>query len=113
MSWYNEPRYSIYPMDKIPPERELYLKGFRWEGARRPSQRDVFDRRIRPSEREARSALPRPSFPLRRSLDERRKMLVEQQRWADRIDLVDPATVEWMRELGFEAGQPRESGPQF
>ena len=113
MSWYNEPRYSIYPMDKIPPERELYLKGFKWEGARRPSQRDVFDRRIRPSEREARSALPHPTFPLRRSLDEHRKMLVEQQRWADRIDLVDPATVEWMRELGFEVGQPRESGPQF
>lgn len=113
MSWYNEPHYSIYPMDKIPPEQELYLKGFKWEGARRPSQRDVFDRRIRPSERGERAALARPDFPLRRRIDEHRRTLVEQLRWADRVDLVDPATVEWMRELGFEVGQPRESGPKF
>ena len=113
MSWYNEPRYSIYPMDKIPPEQELYLKGFKWEGARRPAQRDVFDRHLRPSERTERSALAHPSFPLRQRVDEHRKMLTEQRRWADRVDQVDPATVEWMRELGFEVGQPRESGPKF
>ncbi|MDE7304762.1 MAG: hypothetical protein K2N04_02470 [Alistipes sp.] len=113
MSWYNEPRYSIYPMDKIPPEQELYLKGFKWEGARRPSQRDVFDRSVRPSERAERSALAHPSFPLRQRIDEHRRMLTEQRRWADRVDRVDPATVEWMRELGFEVGQPREGGPKF
>lgn len=44
----NEITDAFYPMDKIPPTQELYLKGFKWEGARRPAQADVFDRRIRP-----------------------------------------------------------------
>jgi len=113
MAWYNEPRYSIYPMDKIPADQPLYLKGFKWEGARRPSQADVFDRRIRPSEREARSSLRHPDFPLQRRIAEHRKELVEQRRWADRVEQVDPQTAEWMRELGFEAGAPRSGGPKF
>ena len=111
MAWYNDPHYSIYPMDKIPPEQELYLKGFKWEGARRPAQREVFDRTIRPSERTERSALPHPDFPIRRRIDELRRQLTEQRRWSDRTDQVDEATVEWMRELGYEVGQPRTSGP--
>ncbi|MDE6710883.1 MAG: hypothetical protein K2J53_00475, partial [Alistipes sp.] len=85
----------------------------RWEGSRRPSQGDVFDRVIRPSERAARSALRHPEFPLRRRIEEHRRELVGQRRWVDRIDLVDPATAEWMLELGFEVGQPRTDGPQF
>ncbi len=113
MSWYNEPHYSIYPMDKIPADRELYLKGFKWEAARRPSQADVFDRRIRPSERGEREALRHPEFPLQHRIEQHRKELVEQRRWADRVDQVDPQTAEWMRELGFEVGQPRTEGPKF
>jgi len=111
MAWYNDPHYSIYPMDKIPDEQEFYLKGFKWEGARRPAQREVFDRTIRPSERAERSALPHPDFPIRRRIDELRRQLTEQRRWTDRTDQVDEATVEWMRELGYEVGQPRTSGP--
>lgn len=113
MAWYNDPHYSIYPMDKIPADQELYLKGFKWEGARRPSQADVFDRRIRPSEREQREALRHPEFPLQQRIGQHRKELVEQRRWADRVDQVDPQTAEWMRELGFEVGQPRSGGPKF
>ncbi|MCM1151366.1 MAG: hypothetical protein NC209_01210 [Alistipes sp.] len=113
MVWYNEPHYSVSPMDKLQPGQELYLKGFKWEGARRPSQRDVFDRRIRPSEREERAALRHPDFPLQRRLEEQRRTLVEQRRWADRVDQVDPATAEWMLLLGFEVGQPRTEGPAF
>ena len=33
-----DPDWNIYPMDKIPADQELYLKGFKWEGARRPTQ---------------------------------------------------------------------------
>ena len=113
MAWYTEPHYSITPIGKLPPGQELYLKGFRWEGARRPSQTDVFDRRIRPSERQARQALRHPQFPLQRRIEEHRRVLVAQRRWADRVDQVDPATVEWMHELGFEVGQPRSGGPKF
>ena len=113
MAWTNEPRYTIYPIDKLPADQELYLKGFKWEGALRPTQSDVFDRRIRPSERGERSALAHPDFPLQRRIEEYRRELVEQRRWVDRFDLVDPDTAEWMLSLGFEVGQPRSTGPAF
>ena len=106
-----DPVWNLYPIDKLPADQELFLKGFRWEGARRPSQRDVFDRRIRPTLRTEKSALPHPSFPLREALEQRKKSLSEAGRWSDRTDQVDAATVEWMRSLGYEVGQPRESGP--
>ena len=108
-----DPVWNIYPMEKIPADQDLYLKGFKWEGARRPSQADVFDRRIRPSQRSVKSRLPHPSFPLQQVLEQRKKLYIEQGRWSDRNDLVDPATVEWMRALGYEVGQPRESGPEL
>ncbi len=109
-----DPDWNIYPMNKIPADQELYLKGFKWEGARRPTtQRAVFDRRIRPSLREEKSQLEHPAFPLMKALEEHKKKLIGERRWADRIDQVDPATVEWMRALGFEVGQPRESGPKL
>lgn len=108
ITYRTEPVYSFYPMDDIPPTQELYLKGFRWEGKRRPSQADVFDRRIRPSQRTEREQLRHPDFPIMMRIEEHKKRLIEQRRWADRNDQVDPATVEWMRELGFEVGQPRE-----
>ena len=108
-----DPDWNIYPMDKIPPDQELFLKGFKWEGARRPTQADVFDRTIRPSQREVKSQLPHPDFPLLKALEEHKKRLIEERRWADRNELVDAATVEWMRALGFEVGQPRESGPKL
>ena len=82
-------------------------------GARRPTQGAVFDRRVRPSQREEKSHLAHPDFPLLKALEERKKRLIEERRWADRNDQVDAATVEWMRALGFEVGQPRESGPKL
>ena len=106
-----DPVWNLYPIDKLPADQELFLKGFRWEGARRPSQRDVFDRRIRPTLRAEKSVLPHPSFPLREALEQRKKSLSEAGRWSDRTDQVDAATVEWMRSLGYEVGQPRKSGP--
>lgn len=108
-----DPDWHIYPMDKIPADQELYLKGFKWEGARRPTQREVFDRRIRPSQREEKRRLAHPDFPLLKALEEHKKQLIGERRWVDRNDQVDAATVEWMRMLGFEVGQPRESGPKL
>ena len=113
ITYRQEPVWHITPLPKLAPDRELYLKGFKWEGARRPTQREVFGRRVRPSERAARSRLRRPDFPLRQALEVRKRELTEAGRWADRNDQVDAATVEWMRALGFEVGQPRESGPRL
>lgn len=106
-----QPVFNAYPMDKIPADRSLRLKGLKWEGARRPTQADVFDRTIRPSIREAKSRLRHPDFPIMQRIEEHKKRLIQERRWFDRNDKADPETIEWMRRLGFEVGQPRESGP--
>lgn len=54
------PVATIYPLDKIPEDQNLFLKDFKWEAERRPTQRDVFDRRIRPSLRDQKTALRKP-----------------------------------------------------
>ena len=113
ITYRKDPVWNIYPMEKIPADLELFLKGFKWEEARRPLQEDVFDRTIRPSQRREKSELAHPRFPLQQTLEERKKRYIEERRWTDRNDLVDPATVEWMHALGFEVGQPRESGPEL
>lgn len=109
ITYRGDPVYNFYPMDKIPPTQDIRLKGFKWEGARRPSQAEVFDRRIRPSERERRSEMKHPDFPIMQRIDEHRKRLIEQRRWIDRNDQVDAVTVEWMHSLGYEVGQPRKT----
>ena len=109
ITYRGDPVYNFYPMDKIPPTQDIRLKGFKWEGARWPSQAEVFDRRIRPSERERRSEMKHPDFPIMQRIDEHRKRLIEQRRWTDRNDQVDAATVEWMHSLGYEVGQPRKT----
>lgn len=113
ITYRNDVVFDVFPMDKIPADQPFFLKGFKWEGKRRPRQADVFDRTIRPSDREARSQLPRPDFPILQRIDDYKKTLIEQRRWHDRNDRVDDQTVEWMRELGYEVGQPRETGPKF
>lgn len=102
------PDWPIHPIDNLPADLSLYLDGFKWVGERRPARGDVFDRTIRPSERKRRSRLSRPLFPIRQRIDEERQILIEQGSWADRNEQVDAATVEWMRSLGYEVGQPRE-----
>ena len=102
------PICPIYPVDGVPSDVSIYLKGFKWQGDRRPDRDEVFDRTIRPSERVRRSMLSHPTFPIRRRIDEERVRLTERGSWADRNETGDPATVEWMRDLGFEPGQPRE-----
>ncbi len=107
ITYRKDPDIHIYPMDKVPADQSLLLKGFRWEAKRRPTQTEVFDRTIRPSERESRSTMPRPQFPMQQRIDAYRKQLIEQRRWFDRSDQVDAETTEWMRTLGYEVGKPR------
>ena len=102
------PVCPIYPVDQVPADVSIYLKGFKWQGDRRPEREDVFDRTIRPSERPQRTLIRRPAFPIRKRFDEERIRLTERGVWSDRNETLDPATVEWMRMLGFEPEQPRE-----
>ena len=101
------PVWPIYPIDGIPEDVSLYLKGFRWEGERRPTRNAVFNRTVRPSMRTASESKELPEFPLHAWIERKRAKLVEAGLWADRNDEVDVETVEWMNSLGFEVGQPR------
>lgn len=107
ITYRTEPVYNFYPMDDIPPTQDLYLKGFKWEGAAARAGRCV-----RPQDptfaAEGTYAAASSDFPIMMRIEEHKKRLIEQRRWADRNDQVDPLTVEWMRELGYEVGQPRE-----
>lgn len=108
MAWTNEINFNIYPIDDVPETQERTLPGFVWEQPRRPSQQTVFDGKIRPTERGGHEVKQKPRFPIRRRVDAHRQQLIEMRRWADRIDQVDPETVEWMHSLGYEVGKPRE-----
>lgn len=110
MTWRANPDYKFYPIFpefQVPDDQSFYLKGFHWEGARRPTKSEVFDRRIRPSERAARSQLAQPDFPIMQRIEAYKKQLVESRRWVDRNDPVDRQTVEWMHDLGYEVPMPR------
>lgn len=110
MTWRANPDYKFYPIIpefQVPDDQPLYLKGFHWEGARRPTKAEVFDRSIRPSERDVRSKLARPDFPIVQRIEAYKKQLIESRRWVDRNDPVDRQTVEWMHDLGYEVPMPR------
>jgi len=108
ITYRNNPVYTIYPMDKIPPDVALFLKDFKWEAARRPARREVFDRTIRPSVRAHKSRLPRPHFPIAARIDAYRQQLVESRRWSDRDDTVQPDVLDWMQSLGWRPPQRQE-----
>lgn len=95
------PTATIYPLDKIPEGQDLFLKDFKWEADRRPTQREVFDRRIRPSLRAEKSALRKPEFPIFERIEDERRVLIEGGRWADRSEPVAPEVLEWMHSLGY------------
>lgn len=109
----SNPTWHIYPVDQVPPTQELTLQGFQWQGDRRPSKEEVFERKIRPSLRTKKTLLRRPSFPIQERVNRNKTEFFERGSWMDRNEHVDPITEEWMRELGFEVGQPRKGGDKF
>lgn len=110
MTWRANPDYKFYPVFpdfQVPESQSLYLAGFHWEGARRPTKREVFDRTIRPSERAVRLQLAQPDFPIMQRIEAYKQQLIDSRRWFDRNDPVDRQTAEWMHDLGYEVVQPR------
>lgn len=93
-----DPVYWIYPIDKIPPDVNQFLPGFKWEAHRRPlSKEDVHTRDIRPRRRNEVLAVPHPEFPITAELDETRERLINQNLWRDRNDRLSPQALEFMR----------------
>ena len=102
ITYRTNPTYYFYPIDKVPEDRETRLKGFRWEQNRRPNRDSVLmERPLRPSEREERENLARPSFPIERALEMRKRRLEEQGRWRDRTDTLSIETIEWVESVMY------------
>ncbi len=101
ISWQGSPVYSIYPMDKIPETQPLRLPDFVWEGHRRPSKEQVFNRVFRPSEREEYEKLLRPNFPITRKIDQVREQLVKEGIWLDRNDPLSNEAEEFIHSIGY------------
>ncbi len=108
ITYRGEPVYTLYPMNLIPADQVLSLNGFVWQSEKRPVQKEVFDRTIRPTMREENNALERPTFPLYEELNEHRNYLIESRMWLDRTDVISPRAEAWMESLGYKTGQPRE-----
>lgn len=101
ITYRTNPTYFFYPMDKIPETRETKLKEFKWESSRRPARDSVMTRVIRPTERVVRKGLPRPNFPIERSLNIRKERLINQGRWKDRTDTLSIETLEWVESVKY------------
>lgn len=98
----SQPDCTIYPIDKIPESQILYLEDFKWDGERRPRLRDVFERKIRPSEREEKSKLKQPDFPLTRRINTYKASMISAGVWVDRDDKLSPEALEWLQWLGVK-----------
>lgn len=96
--WRVDPVYFIYPIDKIPPEVDEFLPGFKWEASRRPLRKeDVFNRIVRERRREEVLALPLPQFPIAGEMEAAKQRLTEQNLWRDRNDRLSPQALEFIQ----------------
>ena len=89
---------QLSPVNMIPEDQTTRLQGFEWRGAERPDRDAVFDRRIRPSQRERVESLQRPRFPITRQMEAMKQRLISRGEWLDRVDVLSPEDEEWRRE---------------
>ena len=83
--WYQDIATDLYPIDKIPPTLELFLKGFAWHEPERPKSRaEVFDRPIRNSFRAQAILIAPPTFPITTTIDREKAELLKAGTWEDR-----------------------------
>jgi lipopolysaccharide export system protein LptA len=101
--WHRDVEYTVWPMEQIPSTQPTRMAGFVWRAERRPSLADVFDRRVRPSERAFHDSLPRPAFPIAARIDTRRKYLIDNRMWADRNDPLPFYAIERYRRGVYDA----------
>ncbi len=110
ITYRSNPVFSMIPMEKMPEDQELFLEDFKWEASRRPTRDSIVGgRTVRPSMRQERELLPRPSFPIRAQIDRQRERLVEEERWSDRDDVLTPFALEWVRSKEEQRKQNRDA----
>lgn len=110
ITYRSNPVFSMIPMEKMPEDQELFLEDFKWEAGRRPTRDSIVGgRAIRPSLRQEREQVPRPSFPIRTEIDRQRERLVEEELWSDRDDVLTPFALEWVRSKEEQRKQNRNA----
>ena len=104
--------YILYPMDMIPESQEQRLENFVWEIDLRPFKRDVFNRKVKPSQRREYEELPLPQFPLTESIDRYRLELIEEGIWRDRDEELSLDAQETVRRMQMQVwpGNLNKSG---
>ena len=102
ITYRGNPVYTFYPMDKIPATQPTKLEGFKWEANRRPTQDSVFNRTIRPSQRDEKRSLRKPLFPINALLQQRKNDYSRRREWSDRTDTLTYETIEWLESLPIE-----------
>ena len=95
IAYKQNPAYVLYPMNMIPETQDLKLKNFEWYYGRRPERDSVFDRTIRPTQRENVASRQKPRFRITERIDYDRRRLVENRVWKDRVDRLTPEVIEW------------------
>lgn len=98
------PDVIIYPMDKIPAGQERILPDFEWRGHLRPEKEDVFNRNIRPSQRERYTGMAMPLFPLTGKILNRKAELIKSGTWRDRDEDISQAARDFIRQVEASMG---------
>lgn len=103
ITYRNEVPFTMYPLALIPASQPTKLQNFKWVPEQRPTKEMVFDRVVRPSEREVRSTRKRPTFSIVEYMDRQKERLLMSGEWSDREDQLTPELIEW-RERNREKG---------
>ena len=95
ITYRNEVPFSLYPLALIPASQPLRLQNFKWVPELRPTRNTIFDRRVRPTEREERESRRRPTFSIVSMMDRYKERLLLSGEWTDREDQLTPELIEW------------------
>ena len=95
ITYRNEVPFTMYPLALLPPTQPTKLDNFKWVPELRPTREDVFNRVLRPSEREEREKRKRPTFSIVEYMDRQKERLLMRGEWSDREDQLTPELIEW------------------
>lgn len=90
ITWVKNPDFEVISIELLTDEQPQILPGFKWQIERKPTKEEVFDRKIRNSQRSEYEFIPKPSFPLTGRMDEQKKVMLQDGTWIDRIDDISP-----------------------
>ena len=95
ITYRNNVPFTMYPLALIPESQPTRLKNFKWVPELRPTKEMVFNRTLRPSEREERTQRRRPTFSIVERMDRYKERLIMSGDWEDREDQLTPELIEW------------------